>query len=70
MLRNTVDASHAGEMKQMACGEMLCVMVLVRWSWLLVLVAAIAVFSGTVGEGSALLVCAGACALPVTIGGC
>ncbi len=54
----------------MACGEMLCVLVLVFWSWLLVKAAPIAVFSGTFGEGSALLVCAGDDAVPMTIGGC
>ena len=70
MLRNTVEAPHAGETKQMACGEMLCVLVLVCWSWLRVKAAPIAVFSGTFGEGSALLVCAGDDAMPMTSDGC
>ena len=70
MLRNTVEVSHAGEMKQMACPELLTVMMLVRWSCLLVKAAPIAVFSGSCGEGSALLVCAGDDAMPMTSDGC
>ena len=50
MLRNTVEAPHAGETKQMACGEMLCVLVLVFWSWLLVKAAPTLCFPALLGK--------------------